>query len=146
MAEETALADHWVREQLTGSSVVTGYVGTGIYMGQAPDEAEYPFIVYNNQSAEDLRVVGHQRVWTDTVYNVRAIANTADFDVLSPIALAIEQALHDIGTTVVLDEDGEEIGVMYESYKQRPFRMFEMVEGYPFAHLGGVYRIKVIGS
>jgi hypothetical protein len=146
MAEETSLVDRWIRTRLANSIDIANYVGTRIYLGQAPDEADYPFIVYNNQSSDDLRVVGHQRVWTDTLYNVRAIANTSNFDVLSPIALAIEQELHDVGTVEVLDGDGNPIGFMYESYKERPFRMFEIVEGYPFAHLGGLYRIKAIGS
>lgn len=150
VGSETAVSDSWVRAQLLATTSVTDIVGTGanarIFLDVAPasfqSNPEYPFIVYQVQSAIDYRVVGTYRVWADTLYIVKGINAGADFGTLAPLAEAIDEALTSDSGGAVSSPAGE----VFMCVREETFRLSETEEGKTFRHLGGLYRLYARGT
>lgn len=137
---ETVVIEEWIEATLLASTAVTNIVGNRIYLDLAPSDAEadvpYPFIVYKNLSATDLRVVGPYRVFTDTLYAVHGTYEGNSYTPLAPLASAIDAALTTITPAVVNSPSG----IMLSGVRTRPFRMPEIIDGAQLCHLGGVYQ------
>jgi len=134
VSEELTLIMGWIESTLKTDATVSGYVGDRVYEGVGPDDCEYPFIVYQNQSADDVRGVGTTTICADTMWLVKAIAESAP-DRLAPVAAAITDAL-----TL---SDGIAItgGSILSSVREQPFFMGEVDGSHVYNHLGGTFAI-----
>lgn len=134
MAESTAI-DRWLNTVLAADTQLAAVVGTRIYADLAPDGAALPMVVYQMQSSRDLMALGSHRVWANTLYLVRGVAQTIAYGgSLITIADRIDAALHAAsGSTVE--------GVVYECVREGEFRLTETANGIQYRHLGGLYRI-----
>ena len=112
---------------------------TGVYDGLAPDDAEYPFIVFDLGTNDDLYGVGPERIWNDGTYTVRGVSAADDFDDLRGIAAAIDQRLHGASGTT---SDGVVIGAR----RLEQYRLVEQYENEEIRHLGGQYRVLAQGT
>jgi hypothetical protein len=130
---ETLVTDQWIEDQL--APLVVGDVITGIYQENGPVDAAYPFAVYTSMSIRDVRVVGGIRVMVDTLYVVKAVAQTSMFVELRPQAAAIDAALNTLDTAPVLN------GFVVTSFREEPYRQATFERGEDFRSLGGLYRI-----
>jgi hypothetical protein len=143
LGAEQALTDAYVEAQLAQAGIVVALeaVATGlsgrVFPDMAPDGTKYPFIVYQCQSPpRDVRGVGVVRVMVDTLYVVKAVAQTLTWDPLVPVAKAIDQAMTSADTTVVGD------GLVLSSVRQEQFSLVTVESGKQFRHFGGQYRIQ----
>lgn len=139
---ESVLTDTWIEATLLANVTVTGHVGTRVRLDQGNDDDLYPFIVYQLQSGLDLRVVGPDRVWVDTLYVVKAVAQCDDFGTLAPVAAALDDALTSTTGGTVADPSGQ----VFCCVREEPFRLTEVSNGQQFRHLGGIYRLYAQGS
>lgn len=134
MSESTAI-DRWLNTVLAADAALAAVVGTRIYADQAPDSAPLPVVIYQVQSSRDLMALGAHRVWANTLYVVRGIAQTIAYGGnLITIADRIDAVLHAASGSTV---EGE----VYECVREGEFRMTETANGVQYRHLGGLYRI-----
>lgn len=131
---ETLAADQTIKDILTGDATLDAILNGRVYENSVPDETPMPYVLLDDTAAEDIKGVGGIRMMVDTVYLVRAVANTDNYDSLKPIAIRIDQLLEGVSRT---DSDGYQITVD----RIGPYRLTEQVGSRTFRSLGGTYRI-----
>ena len=136
MSDELEVAERWIRSALLASTAITDYVGDRIFDLPPPRGTLYPYIVFNTQSAEDVRGVGTQRIMSDSIYTVKAVAETDDSSKLAPLAGAIDDALV-LASPVSVGT----IGTALACVRERLMRYTELTDGTYYSHRGGEYRI-----
>jgi hypothetical protein len=123
-----------VKSVCTTTPAITGIVGDRSYLDLAPPDAQYPFIVYQLQSATDLYGVGAQRIWSDNEVLIRGVARVDTYEPLAPLAQQIDAAFD----AMTVSTTGGQVLIA------RRIRQYASVEEYedgPIRHLGGLYRI-----
>jgi hypothetical protein len=111
-----------------------------VFLEYAPEGTAYPFIIFQCQSPpRDVRGVGVTRVFVDTLYVVKAVAQTDSYAELAPVANVIDQAM----TSQVGAPVGD--GAVFSSIREEGFNLIEVDQGTQFRHLGGSYRIQAQG-
>lgn len=139
MSETTAI-DTWLQTRLTTHSAMLTAFGSytiQVAEGAAPDEWEYPFVVYQHQSSFDNNGVGPDaRILVICKYVVRAIVRCDSYNhtVLKALAKGIDLALHGASGVVV---DGHVLGCR----RDNEYRLTEPADGRPIRHLGGTYTL-----
>lgn len=132
---EVSIIDAWVVAQLSSTVGVTNLVGSRIYNQYAPTNADYPFIIFQQQTLRDVRGVGGVRIMVDSLYVVKGISQGNDFAQLGVLATAIDTALN-------IPPGGSVTGgYVMASVREEPFALTEVEDGKQFRHMGGIYRI-----
>lgn len=127
----SAVADEWLTTALAS---ITG--STGTYEGRGPTTQPYPFVVYQDQSSQDVNGVGADvRIMADDMYIVRVISRVTSYGSIKSIADDVDEALH--GQINVATASG----LVLACQRQSEYRLLEELEGRQIRHLGGVYRI-----
>lgn len=139
MAVETLIAQRWLYSKLSTDSQLLAAIGNDksrICAEQISEGVRLPAVVFNLLSAEDLRHWDAQALfWTDCVYAVKGVAQTASFGDLATIAARIDGVLHGASGSVTG-------GVVYAAVRLRPLQYAETGPGgEQYRHLGGVYRV-----
>lgn len=138
---ETLAAEKWLYTVLAADGALAAVVSTRIYADRIPQDvaSPYPCVVFGHLSAVDLMGVGAYRIWANTLYVVRGIAEAESFlGNAKTIADRIDAVLH--ATSGATSE-----GTVWACTRESPFRMAETsAGGRNFVHLGGVYRILAI--
>ncbi len=139
---ETVVAHDWIKAALDASAALATHVSTRIYYKQAPnDETAYPFVVFQNQSAEDVRGVGLESIMSDTLYLVKAIAQATTW------TTALKGAVSAVHVALTSSTGGSTAdGNVWTAVRMSPFELVESEGGKEFRHLGGIYRIYAQGS
>lgn len=136
---EQDLVDRWVETTLkaAGLDLISAGLTGRIYNEFAPRDAKYPFIIYQAQSpARDIRGVGAARVMVETIYIVKAVAQTNWYMDLAPIAAEIDRVMTSPNGVAITGE-----GFIFTSIRQGQFRLVEVEDGQQFRHFGGEYQI-----
>ncbi len=131
---ETTIIDAWLLDVLDGIGDTTG-----VYADLAPDDAVYPFIVFQHQASSDVIGVGPAaRIMIDADYVVRVVSEATSFAGLADDAAALDEAL-----------DGQSGaatgGVVLGVARREQYRDVEQYENQQIRHLGGRYRIVAQG-
>jgi hypothetical protein len=138
---EQDVIDRWVEARLEGQAAAFNALyaglGTRIFDRFAPRGTTYPFIVYQSQSpARDVIGVGTARVLVESLYIVKAIAQTSTFTPLRSVAHQIDLCMTEEEGDLVAD------GAILVSVRQESFDLVEVENTNQFRHLGGMYRIQ----
>jgi hypothetical protein len=141
---EQVMTDLYVVNRLAAQAAALDGISAGlserIFEEVAPDDALYPFIVWQCQSPpRDVRGVGSFRVMVDTLYIVKAVAQGTSYAPLVPVARVIDGAMTNTTGTAVGD------GHVFTSTRNDQYSLREPAEGTEFRHLGGEYRIQAQG-
>lgn len=136
---EVIRVNEWLYTVLAADSDVTDLVGTRIYDGLAPRGATYPVIIFNFLTGSDVMAVGSIRVMNSGLYQVKAVAQATSYADVSPVADAIDSALHRASGSV-----GD--GAILACRREQPIVYIEQVNDLQYRHMGGLYRIQVQGS
>jgi hypothetical protein len=119
---------------LTGDSTLNGLVN-GVFMGIAPQPTTYPFVVMQEMSGIDLMTVDSARIWTNFLYLVKVVGQTASYADLRTAVARMDVLLHRLSGTV-------SNGTIWACVRQQVFRMPEYAPGgQQFRHAGGIYRL-----
>ena len=141
MADESLLIDKWLYDTLsTNATIITDTVihqGSTfhIYEGVAPASLNQArWVVWQMQSARDIRAVGGIRMLVECVYIVKVITTGSGYSV-KPLVDAIDTAM-----------DRKQIVTGYvrieECIRDGPFRLNETRGDITYRQRGGVYRIR----
>lgn len=136
-------AEQWIYETLLAASAVADPVGDRLYGYNAPQEpGQYPAVVWQVQGVPNsVHALGSGLFIMDRpLYLVRAIGIGSTWEVLEPIADAIDAALD--GASGSVTTPGGSALVM-SCMREAPFAMPETVNGVQYRHLGGQYRLEV---
>lgn len=136
---EVVEAYEWLDATLKGDATIQSLVGNParVHEHPAPQGTVSPYITVQSMAPlEDLDVVGAHRVWTEGLFLVRAVAETASIKVVEPIAKRIDELLHRSGGATA---DGRVVS----STREEAFYLPEFTNGKSYRHLGGVYRLYI---
>lgn len=141
LGAEQALVSLWVAGRLATKAAALNAISLGlsgrIYEDFAPEDAAYPFIIFQCQSPpRDIRGVGVTRVMVDTLYIVKAVAQVLSYAPLAPVAAVIDEAMTAASGSPVSD------GNVFASVRQEQFAMVEIDSGKQYRHFGGQYQIQ----
>ena len=132
---ETAAVETWIYGTLADDATLDSLGVTGVYSYMAPEDATYPFILFQQQASSDVNAVGPNRIMAQTVYVIRAVTDGALSSVVA-INTRIDNLLQ--------AQNGSNVnGTVIACMRERPFVQVETVEGRSYRHLGGIYRIYV---
>jgi len=131
---EIARVLEWIYDTLSADSTLTGLVSTRIYDGLAPQGAAFPFVVFNHQGGSDLRGVGSERVFNNSLYQVKAVTKGGSFSSGATIADRIDALLQAASGTT---SDGVILGCV----REQAIMLIEQQSGVEYRHVGGIYRI-----
>lgn len=137
---EVALVGQWIEDRFAEKAAELESISVGlsgrVYEDIAPPDAPYPFIVYQCQvPPRDIRGVGVTRVMVDTLYVVKAVAQTNSYATLAPVASVIDSAMTSEAGSAVGD------GLVLAAVREEQFQMIDVDSGTQFRHLGGEYKI-----
>ncbi len=142
MNEARAVAQ-FLYATLTQSAPVAALVGARVYESIGPPGAQYPAIVFHQQSSSVRNAAGAVgRIFCRPLYVVKAVSAGGTYAISDQIAAAIDDALVGAQSTVVISGVTYEIAVAgLESH----VRYVELVDGVRYNHAGGLYRLFVCG-
>jgi hypothetical protein len=129
---EAASAEEFIFDTLTGDTTLTGLIGGRVFNTQAVQGAAYPLVVYQWMSGQDYAAVGAERIWTNLLYLVKAIADNALYP--DAIAARIDALLHRASGNVTN-------GVVWSCTREQVIRLPDAVAGSQFRQSGAVYRL-----
>ena len=133
--DELPLINDWIESRLKTDLEMSGFIKERVHEGIAPDDEQYPYVTYQQQSAVLVRGVGGLVIMADALYLVKAIAMVDNWTILRPINIRID-ALMSGFTGVVLG------GSIEGTVRRSPYSLIEEVEGRQIRHLGGIYEIQ----
>lgn len=138
-AIDTLIVDELIYKTLLGDATINSYIGNRIFEYQHPSGADYPCIVFNNQTPpRDIRGVGSATIMTDTLYVIKVIGETTSYLPIQPISKKIHSLFNGMqATNTGLDQNGTVIGMVREEVIKYP----EVDAGKHYRHLGGLYRV-----
>ena len=134
--DELSVIEVWIVETLNADPTVAQLVGGRIFDTPPPEGTQYPYIIYNMSSVNDVRGVGTQRIMSDTIYIVKAVASTEQTRRLAELAGAMDAAL-----TLTQPAAVGLIGTVHSSVRERPVKFNEYTGGNRYSHRGGEYAI-----
>jgi hypothetical protein len=130
--------DEWIVAQLGADGDLVDEVGQRIYGDKAPEDAAFPFVLFQAQSpARDVRGIGlgtPARIMVNAIYLVRAVGRAEDYGPLRPAADRIDEVLEAASGNVFS-------GTVVHCVRQEEFRLTETLAGAQVRHLGAMFRI-----
>ncbi len=66
-------AETWLYTILHGDAALCALVNSQVFAYVAPESASYPFVVFHQQSADDLHGVGPVIIAANLLYTVKAV-------------------------------------------------------------------------
>lgn len=137
MTETIDLVEPWIYGQLMDDELLTAVGGLDHISGTlSVDELPTPYVTFLMQSSRDVQGNAGQIISTDNLYLVKAVAATASWDDIQPIAVILTRLFH--WPNRVIDVPGGSMTSTRENIIQYP----EITEGVQYRHLGAVYRIR----
>jgi capsular polysaccharide biosynthesis protein len=131
---EASAAEEFLVTTLTGDATLMAQLSGGVWSMEAPEGTVYPFLVFQFVSGIDYAAVGAQRIWTNMIYLVKVIAETADFSVMNAAVARIDALLHR-ASGVVAD------GTVWSCTREQIIRLPDDVANDQFRQAGGLYRL-----
>ena len=125
----------WLVYVLSNDATLTGLGVTGVYAGDAPLSAEYPFIEVRFVNGNPLMNNAAAIVWLDEIYDVKCVDQSESWAKSISIADRILALLH--GKTEQVQGSGVMVGCSVEDKIQYS----ETDELKTFIHLGYTFRV-----
>ncbi|MBI1756201.1 MAG: DUF3168 domain-containing protein [Fimbriimonas ginsengisoli] len=141
MPTETTAAARWLYGVLSGDAALAALCGGRVFAYRVPIGKPMPCVVFQMQGARpDSRPVGASRVASRMAFVVKAVSQGADLIAIRPIADRIDRLIEAAGGTNV-------DGVVAQCVRETPVEYLELGDnGVDYAHLGGLYRLTVVGA
>lgn len=141
---ESTVAEEWLYETLAGDAAVMESIGNDagrIVSYVAPEGTPEPFIVFQPepQSEPDANTMNGYRIMASWLYIVKAVARGTSVQVVKPVADALDAALHGKSGAV-------QGGQVLKCVREQGVSYVEYDRGVSYYHLGGLYRIYVLGG
>ena len=151
MAYKLDATEHWINDKLTADAeIVAAGFDEKVYRDQAPDDAEYPFIVFSFQAGADVNAVGTARILTRPIYQIKVISKGAPDATARLLANRIDEifqnAVAETHSITRTESGGNETeSYTFSSRRIEPVSYTENEQSAKqlYYHRGGLYRIEV---
>lgn len=140
---EIAQAFQWVANTMQADSALMAAAPGGVYREFAPVDTLAPFVLVNQQSGTDVLTVNANRLFVSLLLQIKALGPSGiggNYAALVTIADRIDalfRSVRDVGLSS---------GGILACYREQTIAYGELVNGQPFSHLGGLYRIELQGA
>jgi hypothetical protein len=130
--------ERWIRHALTSDAQTAAVIDTRVYSDQAPEGAQYPFVLFNFQFGEDVNGIGPCRILSKNTYQVKVIAREDDENTRL-VADRIDEVIGKASAAQHPDDSS----LKFSGRRQSPIRYTEpgRDSSRRFRHLGGLYEI-----
>lgn len=133
---EVVTAERWLVQVLKADTSLMALTPR-VYTMPTPQGAQVPLVLIGEVSASDLMAIGARRIWTNGLWTVRAVFESASW------AGNLEAAANRIDAVLHAASGAPTGGNVWACVRERPFRLVENNGGQQLRHLGGIYRIFV---
>jgi hypothetical protein len=127
--------------KLAGDSTLNALLGTpatgyskSIYYAQAPDNATFPFVVFNKQSGVPTEAFGAPSVMENDIWLIKGLDRSTSADTAEAIQARIAVLLNDASLSI----SG---GTLMYLRRQSDVEYPEVNEGVQYHHAGSLYRL-----
>lgn len=127
--------------RLAGDTTLNNLLGTpatgyskAIYHQQAPDNAAYPFVVFNKQAGTPTEAFQDPSAYDTDIWLVKAVDRSSTADTAEAIAARLNILLNDGALSI---SGGSLLYLRRQSDVEYP----ELSEGAPVKHCGALYRL-----
>lgn len=139
---ELRAVDRFLVQQLQANAAVQSFCGVParVYESVAPEGTPTPFVVFSFHSAKDVVTVGGQfRMFTEPLYQIKAVNQEDGPDIVGQVADGIEAAVTGLQNVILQPENLTIMGI----YRKMPLRLVEEINGKRFSTVGGLFRLFV---
>ena len=105
-----------------------------IYHQQAPDNAAFPFVVFNKQDGRPVEAMSDPSAFENNIWMVKGVDRSPSADTVEAIAARLNALLND-GTLAISG------GVLMYLRRQSDIEYPEVTDGEQFKHCGALYRL-----
>lgn len=133
------LAGSAIHAQLIGGTALVALLGdgsAGVFEFQASNEAQYPAIIFQEQSAVWSEGMGEKKRLVSALYLVKAVSGSAWPAEADAIDAAVDARLH--GATLTVTGYG-----VVRCMRESDIRYQEVDGTQTFNHVGGLYRVEM---
>lgn len=136
---EEAAAQDYLRTYLTADATLAALLQGGVFLRSTPQSARFPVVKIDRQDADDLMVVGLNRVWADLSFLVRGIVHwtgrgAPDWTSARSIGDRLDTLLH--------RHEGANASISVHVFREEPFTDETVEGGDLFLHSGGIFRVR----
>lgn len=131
---EFAAAEEYLYGTLHGDGTLMALIHDVWPGGSAPQGTLYPFVTFQFMSGMDYAAVGAYRIWTNMLWLVKAVGETANFADLSAIVARIDALLHRTSGTPA-------DGTVWSCTREQTINLPEVVSGKQYRHSGALWRL-----
>lgn len=131
---EPAAVEEWLAGVLNGDAALLALVPSGAFNTQPPEDQPYPFILYQFMSGLDYAAVGAERIWTNMLFLVKVIGETASYSALNQAVARIDALLHRASGSAT-------DGTVWSCTREQAIRLPDDVANRQYRQAGGLYRI-----
>lgn len=131
---ETALALEYIYSTLSGDATLMSYCPGGVNRGYAPPSTVAPYIIIAYHAGSDMPVFGAAEAIASMVFQVKAVGPASGTATLLAAAARIQDLLPTKQTSVTG-------GTIQGCYRWQPLQLDELVDGFSWLNVGGLYRI-----
>lgn len=87
-------------QKLSAASGVTSVVGSRIFHGQAPSDADYPLVIFNKQAGTKKRAFQNPNAFNEETWLIKTVDRNSTSNLAEQVAQAVDAAF-DGGTLTV---------------------------------------------
>ena len=126
----------WLDSVLVPDATLLSYLPGGIHQGMAPLGTALPFGLFSPQSLMDINSATALRIYSNDLFNVKAVGLTSSGVALVNATDRIYTLLNRINATVSR-------GIILACYREQEYYYTELVNGVQWSHIGGLYRLQI---
>jgi hypothetical protein len=133
---EADAVEEWIYATLKGDSTLMALLASAEVWngGTAPQGTPYPFLTIQHMSGIDLVEVASNRIWTNLVYLIKVVGESADYQTLRAAVARIDTLLHRASGTAA-------DGTVWACVREQTIRMPEILDGKQYRNDGFMFRI-----
>lgn len=132
---EIFTAETWLYTKLHGDSTLLGLCPGGIHTWPVPTTFAGRYVLYQNQSAVDVRGMGPARIGVNGLWLVRVVDEALSF------GGSLQTAADRLDVLLQAASGAVTGGNIWACVREEPFQLVELADGRQYRHLGGIFRI-----
>jgi hypothetical protein len=126
----------WIASMIAQDSTLKTYAPGGVFADMAPVDAANPYVIVSAQSGTNRLTATVVRIWTEVLYQVKAVGPETQYQNISAAAKRIDTLLDARNQTIAG-------GIILASWQESPLALSELVAGEKWNNEGGLYRLLI---
>jgi hypothetical protein len=137
---EIVQAFNWLEATMKADSALMNAATGGVWQGFADIKTATPYVIMTSQANSDVITMNAVRLFNNGTFQIKAVGPSSNFTPLATIADRIDALFGRTGP-ITLSQGG-----VLACWRESAYEYIELINGLPWSHLGGLYRIELQGS